>query len=157
MKPNNETIKILIKSVKLVRAQQNDSVDEQPNTKPPMKESHKDDSLRTKNLLLKSFGKERNLLAETAHRSLKLQRIIVNNTVKKFASGLQFSNVRKKPERKKANDGFLHYIPKSHTEDVRGKFRSKLVFEVQPDSWTNISDISREQSLRKKKLNKFSD
>ncbi|VIO98372.1 Uncharacterized protein BM_BM9983 [Brugia malayi] len=157
MEPNNETIKILIKPVKLVRAQQNNFADEQLNTKPPMKEFHKDNSLRIKNLLPKSFGKERNLLAETVHRTSKLQRRIVNNTVKKSGSGLQFLNIRKKPEQKKTIDSFLYYIPKSQTEDVHGKFSSKLVFEVQPDSWTNISDISREQSLRKKKLNEFSE
>ncbi|VDN83016.1 unnamed protein product [Brugia pahangi] len=157
MEPNNETIKILIKPVKLVRAQQNNFADEQLNTKSLMKESHKDNSLRIKNLLPKSFGKERNLLAETVHRSSKLQRRIVSNTVKKSGSGLQFSNIRKKPEQKKTIDSFLYYIPKSQTEDMHGKFSSKLVFEVQPDSWTNISDISREQSLRKKKLNEFSE
>ncbi|VDK64785.1 unnamed protein product [Onchocerca ochengi] len=164
-KLGDETTKFLVKSFKLMRVQapKNNITDAVLSTPVPMKKTSLEDgiiesltdSIGIQNLTLKSFGKQRNMLDQVAHKFLKLQRKMVNNTVKK-AGDLQFSNIRRKPRRKELIDRFLPFIQKPENENMPGKFRNILLFELQRDIWSNISNRSRKSS-RKEKLKKLSE
>ncbi|EFO24738.2 hypothetical protein LOAG_03742 [Loa loa] len=146
-RPKNERTEFLLKSNKSMGAQTLQNNDEQLNSLVPMKKSRKDGFLKRRNFILKFSNKQKNMSTQTAHRSLKSQQKMMNNTVKNATNGLQFSYMRKKPKRKKLTNRFAYYIQKPEIGDAQGK---NLVLELQRDIWTNIVNISREESFRKK-------
>ncbi|VDP11313.1 unnamed protein product [Onchocerca flexuosa] len=166
-KLGDETKKFLVKSFKLMRmeAPKNNITDAVLSTPVQINKTSLEDgviksltdSTGIHNLTLKSFVKLRNTLDHVAHKSLKLQRKMVNNTLKEATSDLQFSNIRRKPRRREFTDRFLPHIQKPKIEDTSDEFRNTLVFELQSDIWSNISNRSRKSSRKEKlKLKKLS-